>query len=219
MNSRRAMLDRIQAALRRGPGDALPPPPALADATIRQVDDGDGIVERFIARARAAGMTVTRVAAATLESAIVSAVESGDARSVLVDCHLSNAQSIAEKFGERGQLAGSTIDEDTLFAADVSIVRVDAGVAETGSIVCGSRDGWSRSLTLVPPRMTAVLDTGAVVPDLCDLLVLLAAAKPLPGNVNIITGPSKTADIEGIPVTGVHGPGEVHIILTDPSGA
>jgi L-lactate dehydrogenase complex protein LldG len=52
-----------------------------------------------------------------------------------------------------------------------------------------------------------------ILPDLCDCLALISAGSQLPANVNLITGPSKTADIEGILVTGVHGPREVHVIL------
>ena len=55
-----------------------------------------------------------------------------------------------------------------------------------------------------------------ILPDLFDLFALLGA-KPgeLPACVSIITGPSKTGDIELRLVTGVHGPGEIHVVLID----
>jgi L-lactate utilization protein LutC len=63
------------------------------------------------------------------------------------------------------------------------------------------------------PVHVAVVGEWQIVPDLFDFFESLAAGPNLPANVNLITGPSKTADIEGVLVTGMHGPGQVHIVL------
>ena len=64
----------------------------------------------------------------------------------------------------------------------------------------------------------AVVDTTQVLPDLYDCLDALGERPQLPANVSLITGPSKTADIEGELVTGVHGPGELHVVLVENRG-
>ena len=65
--------------------------------------------------------------------------------------------------------------------------------------------------------MAIIADT-QIVADLFDAFERLSTTGPLPANVNFITGPSKTADIEGVLVTGMHGPGEVHIVVVSRSG-
>jgi L-lactate utilization protein LutC len=124
-----------------------------------------------------------------------------------------------------------------LFEADVGITGVDALIAETGSIVLTSRPGQARSLSLLPPLHIAVANREQLIPDLFDLFdsasaigetasakrqvasaPALALNRQLPSCVTLITGPSKTGDIELKLVTGVHGPGEVHVVLID-SGA
>jgi L-lactate utilization protein LutC len=69
---------------------------------------------------------------------------------------------------------------------------------------------------LLPPIHLAVVDATCVLPDLLDLPARLAehsAAGVLPRNVALVTGPSKTGDIELKLTTGVHGPGEVHVLI------
>jgi L-lactate dehydrogenase complex protein LldG len=102
---------------------------------------------------------------------------------------------------------------DDLFAADVGITGVDYLVAETGSVALFSRPGEPRSLSLLPPVHVAVGERSQLLPDLFDLFD--AAGGELPSCLSLITGPSKTGDIELRLVTGVHGPGEVHVVLVD----
>jgi L-lactate utilization protein LutC len=105
-------------------------------------------------------------------------------------------------------------ERDTLFAADIGISGVDYLVAETGSVVVLARPVEPRSLTLLPPVHVAVADRSQLLPDLFDLFSSLRG-KPMPSGLSIITGPSKTGDIELRLVTGVHGPGELHLIFID----
>ena len=84
-------------------------------------------------------------------------------------------------------------------------------IAESGSVVCQTGPATRRVASLIPPMHVAVVGRSQIVPDLCDFFDGLQP--PLPSNINLITGPSKTADIEGTLVTGVHGPGDVHVLV------
>ncbi len=107
---------------------------------------------------------------------------------------------------------------DPVFAADVGITGVDFLVAETGTVVMHSRPDQPRSLSLLPPMHIAVAEPSQIVADLFDLFQPAPDGKPitLPSCISLITGPSKTGDIELRLVTGVHGPGEVHLLLIAP---
>jgi L-lactate dehydrogenase complex protein LldG len=104
---------------------------------------------------------------------------------------------------------------DAIFAADLGISGVDALIAETGSIIQASRPGQPRSLSLLPPCYIAIADRSQLYADLFDWFDSFPPAN-LPASISLITGPSKTGDIELKLVTGVHGPGEVHVILVNP---
>jgi L-lactate utilization protein LutC len=99
---------------------------------------------------------------------------------------------------------------DAFFTADVGISGADYLIAETGSLALLVRPEEPRSLSLLPPVHIAVARAGQILPDLFDLFARLPE---LPSCATLITGPSKTGDIELRLVTGVHGPGEVHVIL------
>jgi L-lactate utilization protein LutC len=103
-------------------------------------------------------------------------------------------------------------ERETLFAADIGISGVDHLIAETGSIATLARPEEPRSLSLLPPVHVAVADRSQLLPDVFDLF---ASLREMPSCLTLITGPSKTGDIELRLVTGVHGPGEVHVIFID----
>jgi len=102
------------------------------------------------------------------------------------------------------------------FNADVGITGVDYAIAETGTVVLHPRAGVSRLLSLAPPTHIAVLRPGDVLASLDELFAIQRddfLNGELQGSMNLISGPSKTADIEGTTVTGIHGPLEVHLII------
>lgn len=97
-----------------------------------------------------------------------------------------------------------------LFEADIGISGVTRVVAETGSVVMGTGPGRPRSTSLLPRAHIAIAARSQIVPDLFDLFT---GPPALPSCLTLITGPSKTGDIELRLVTGVHGPGDVHVII------
>jgi L-lactate dehydrogenase complex protein LldG len=103
-------------------------------------------------------------------------------------------------------------------AADVGITAVDYAVAETGSLVLCSRPGLARMVSLLPPVHVAFLAPHFLVSSLEALSPLLGEELDGPcgaSNVVLITGPSRTADIELSLTQGVHGPKEVHVFAWD----
>ncbi|MDX1947995.1 MAG: lactate utilization protein [Pirellulaceae bacterium] len=108
----------------------------------------------------------------------------------------------------------------TLLACDIGITSCDRAIAETGTLMMCSRPGQERLASLLPPYHVAVVERSQIVPDLIDAIDFLAPTRgvskgtpPLPSNVTLITGPSKTGDIELQLTTGVHGPGKWRVIV------
>jgi L-lactate utilization protein LutC len=103
-----------------------------------------------------------------------------------------------------------------LFAAEIGISNVHCLIAETGTVVMSSRPNEPRSVSLLPPVHIALADRSQLLPDLYDLFDLFSPlSSDIPSCLTLITGPSKTGDIELKLVTGVHGPGEIHVIVCD----
>jgi L-lactate utilization protein LutC len=96
--------------------------------------------------------------------------------------------------------------------ADVGLSTADWAIAETGSLVLSSGPGRGRSVTLLPPTYVAVLPADRVLRDMYEAIEKYAGGV-LPSNVCFHTGPSRSGDIEMSLVTGMHGPGDVHVIL------
>ena len=88
------------------------------------------------------------------------------------------------------------------------ITRATGAVAETGTVILTDGDTSSRLAALTPWIHVAVVEPAKIFTDLPHAV----AAMPDDANVIWVTGPSKTADVEGILIEGVHGPG-VQVVL------
>ena len=109
---------------------------------------------------------------------------------------------------------------ESLARADLGLSGVDYAIAETGTLVLAARPGQMRGVSLLPPVHVAVARTEQIVATLADYLLLLRATDAdvqhhLTSCVAFVTGPSRTGDIELTLTVGVHGPGELHLVLLD----
>jgi L-lactate dehydrogenase complex protein LldG len=105
-------------------------------------------------------------------------------------------------------------ERDQFFQADLGISGVAYAIAETGTLVMASARTDPCSLSLLPPVHIAIVGQSQLLADLFDLFAVLEPDKAqLPSCLSLITGPSKTGDIELKLVTGVHGPGELHVVV------
>lgn len=114
---------------------------------------------------------------------------------------------------------------ERLSRAEIGLSGVDYAIAETGTLALSALPGQMRGVSLLPPVHVAVASSEQIVATLADCLALFQDEGPslperLSSCVSFITGPSRTGDIELSLTIGVHGPGELHLVILDaPDGA
>lgn len=104
--------------------------------------------------------------------------------------------------------------------ANIGIVYGEYGLAESGGIVLFASKDNGRSTSLLPTTSIVVVRKSTVLPRVAQLAQILhekaQAGERMPSCVNIISGPSATADIELIKVVGVHGPvSKIYVVIDD----
>ncbi len=215
--SREAFLTRISDALGRRRGEPITPPPAIDESLVRLCGHDEDIVGRFADEARAAGMSVHRTTRDHLAQCLRGLLAEAHCRSVAVsvlDPALSSVVSAAANEANSNVIDWhSAPGLDAHFDVDAGITDVDAALAETGTLIVSSGATRSRGGLLVPPIHIAIVHDHNILPDMVDFRQRERCSTCESAATTFVTGPSKTADIEGILVTGVHGPREVHILL------
>ncbi len=192
-------------------------PPDMVMDSARRVGEAYDLVDLFCRQATNAGMKVSRIERSNALDAIASFLgEIGGTvnRTVRVGFEKGHfwSDELARMSVDHVELIPAEAALETVFDLDVGITGVDAGIAETGSLVTASGPECPRSLSLIPPVHIAIVPVSMLIPDLVDLYGELHP-NSLPAALTLITGPSKTADIDGILITGVHGPGQVRVFL------
>lgn len=95
--------------------------------------------------------------------------------------------------------------------AAFTVEQVDGAIAETGSLICSSANRRAVQSSLLPNHHIAIVKADTIYETLDDFFANLTV--PLPTNITLISGPSRTADIELTLTIGVHGPEQVTIIV------
>jgi L-lactate dehydrogenase complex protein LldG len=104
---------------------------------------------------------------------------------------------------------------DLFDATDAGFTSCRAGIAETGSLVLWPTPAEPRLLSLIPPMHCVLLEAARIVSTLHELMAAEVWGGGLPTNALVITGPSKSADIEQTLTYGVHGPARLIVLVRD----
>ena len=204
------VLDRVRTPLGRSPGAAIPAPPPVR-VRVPEVDLESRIAS-FSKRLEALAGRVLQAQTAGAARTAVEGVLSG--RTAIA----SNAPLLAEcgVTGLAGVRSGVT-DREELRAlcasSGVGITSADYALADTGTLVMLSSPREARMISLLPPAHIAVVPSNRILSGLDELFSILPAPASVSSSMVLITGPSRTADIEQILVRGVHGPGEITVVL------
>lgn len=140
-----------------------------------------------------------------------------DRASIALAPSLAAAQpDLVDRFSE----AGFTVvvpdgDDPAAQVADVpvAVVRGELAVAETGSVLIAEHALGDRVVTMLCRRLVQVVDADTIVDRLEGAADWLRERRGKPGFASLMTGPSRTADIERSLTIGVQGPDEVEVVV------
>ncbi len=180
---------------------------AKSSAYRRKVQSDPNI--EFVARAEAADGVVYELAAVDDLPAKMQSLYSRNGETVPL--HIAPGSSLRElPWGSAPKL----ILHDTAPGSEaVALSAADFAIAETGTLVFLSGTARPSSWHFLPGVECVLVRRTIIVPALEDLFAKLAG-ETLPATLNLVTGPSRTADIEQTIERGAHGPRALHIFLT-----
>ena len=101
-------------------------------------------------------------------------------------------------------ILGIASSDDEIWDVEIGVTLADLAIAETGTLLVSAGAGKCRMASLAPPINVMLISKSSIVATISEAVEKIPTATSV-----FITGPSRTADIEGILVKGVHGPGEL----------
>ncbi len=225
MTARETILSRIREALRfpalvPGQHNGAPPQPAHGPRDFRQLLPrcGDTFEQRLELFARTAtDLKADFRTVRNLEEARVFLRQLRDAEGwKKVACHSGElTNGVVETLSLPVCRTDQPYEVRELEACSVGITECDALVAQTGSVLITSRSAGGRALSVLPPHHVVRARASQLLADLPEALALVKKkyATNYPSFISLVTGPSRTGDIERILVLGAHGPRKMTIVL------
>lgn len=108
-----------------------------------------------------------------------------------------------------------TLKETLVHGVDAAVTTTRGGIAETGTLILWPTPEEPRLMSLLPPLHVALVDANCIHGTLTEAMQAQDWASGMPTNALLISGPSKTADIEQTLAYGVHGPKDLLVIVLE----
>ncbi len=171
----------------------------------------DHTVESFIKKLEQAAASSEQVKSLEdIVQAVLLYIESQNLDKTLVRTSTTLLEQLEwpENFNSEARIA---TEHDTL-----ALVEANLAIAETGSVVMCSSETRPVSLNFLPEHYLCVVRKHAIVNTMEDVWKYLREEDSgFPRAINVITGPSRTADVEQIIQLGAHGPRRLHVLLLE----
>ncbi|MEX1038874.1 MAG: lactate utilization protein [Acidimicrobiia bacterium] len=213
--NRDAFLARVSAGVLKA---ELPPAPLVAPYT-RAEDEGD-MVELFRNRAQLINTVVHGPMPRHSVPRAVAGVAAGHDIETYTTWDDLPAPGVASALSVEGWSRIKSRGEDDdhfgrtpVAGADFGVTGSSAGLAESGSVVLRHHSGRSRLISALPLIHVALLRVETIYRSLADWARAYPDAVEGTANLVIVTGPSRTGDIEQHLNLGVHGPKHLHVVL------
>ena len=205
--SRENILHRVRTGLGRSAGDpaAAPPPVRLR---IPEVEMEERIATMRMRIEALAGKTArTTDPRSYVAEAIAGKTAVASNSAYLAECGIATLPGVRSGIVDREEL------REVCATADVGITSADYALADTGTLVMIASPQEARLVSLLPPAHIAVVPRDRILTGLDELFTLAPLPADVTSSMVLITGPSRTADIEQILVRGVHGPGQITVVI------
>ena len=137
----------------------------------------------------------------------------GDERVAVSPALASEVPEIVELLADRAHLPDADDPARSVADAAVGLVRGELAVAESGSVLVAENELVDRVVSMLSRTVVQVVDRERVVGSLDDVAHWLAERGSTAGYSALVTGPSRTADIERSLTIGVQGPAAVHVVV------
>lgn len=187
-----------------GPLDGIP----LVHSTLLDPDD---LVGSFVRNASNVGVVVHDLDAAEPPEELVAEIARRHRVVRAVVAADADAQSVAPALEAHG-IEVAPVSKANSAEADLGVTGAHAAIATTGTVVQHSGEAGGRTASLLPPVHLCVLRASRIVATSAEVLRGLGSTT-LPSNLVLVTGPSRSGDIEQIIALGVHGPVTVEVLL------
>src|SRR3954447_2439794 len=205
--SRDNILHRIRTGLGRSAGEpvAAPPPVRLRIPDVAM--ESRIATMRMRIEALAGKTACTSDPRAFVAEAIEGKTAVASNSPYLVECGITTIPGVVSGITNREEL------REVCATADVGITSADYALADTGTLVMIASPQEARLVSLLPPAHIAVVPRDRILTGLDELFTLVPLPAEGSSSLVLITGPSRTADIEQILVRGVHGPGVITVVI------
>ena len=214
--SRRQILSRLHAGARQ-PAIPISQPPAMSSRIYSQQDK----IERLKDLMEAMRTEVHLVGANNWVNTVEDILRKRDVKSLLYAPETVIGDALSDQWKNDADNLPRLIPyemeidqmKERVFTVEAAITAAAGAIAETGAIILWPTEKEPRLMSIVPPLHIAVLKADTIHSSLSDAMQKENWPAQMPSNVVLVSGPSKTADIEMTLAFGVHGPKSLAVLI------